>query len=84
MKKYVAALSIPALVALSACSNPEHYETDPVQVQTSRGIVTCQIYLTSMVVWDRSIDRPSNMGVKEADEYCRRAGYEIKGVDYAG
>ncbi|KUJ86119.1 hypothetical protein AVO45_03910 [Ruegeria marisrubri] len=61
---------------VSGCSiSPESMETDPVLVETSQGIVTCQLYTQSRVLWDRAIDRPESMSVQEADEVCRNEGY---------
>ncbi|TMV08542.1 hypothetical protein FGK63_05285 [Ruegeria sediminis] len=63
------------LVLVSGCApTPESLETEPVQVQTSKGVVTCQLYTHSRVLWDRAIDRPNNMSVKEGDEVCRNEG----------
>lgn len=81
-KKLLPLLTLPVVMSLSACYSPDEYETDPVEVQTSKGIVTCQLYTTRIVIWDRSINRPNNMDVAEADEYCRRAGYEVKDTAY--
>ncbi|KIC37622.1 hypothetical protein [Leisingera sp. ANG-M7] len=63
------------IAALSGCVSPEQFETTPVQLQTSKGVVTCQLYTKDRVLWDRSIDRPTSMPVQEADEICKREGY---------
>ncbi len=81
-KKLLPLFMLPVVATLSGCFEPTKYESDPVDVQTSKGIVTCQLYTTQMVIWDRSIDRPANMSVREADEYCRRAGTEVKDTVY--
>ncbi|KIC19405.1 hypothetical protein [Leisingera sp. ANG-DT] len=65
-------------VALSGCVSPENYETTPVQLQTSKGIVTCQLYTKERVLWDRSIDRPATMSVQEADAICKQEGQRQK------
>ncbi|MEM7320077.1 MAG: hypothetical protein AAF408_13770 [Pseudomonadota bacterium] len=59
---------------LSGCASPEQYETTPVKVITAKGVVTCQLYTTQLVLWDRAINRPENMTVAEADEICRQEG----------
>jgi hypothetical protein len=64
---------------LSACVlTPEAYETDPVDVETTQGIVTCQLYTENLVSWDRSIDRPATMSVQEADAVCKSEGLRQK------
>lgn len=64
-----------AAAALSACT-PKDYETPPVTVDTPQGPVVCQLYLKSMVQWDRAISRPDNMSVAAADAVCIEAGNE--------
>lgn len=76
-------LTIVAAVplALAACvSDPRAYETEPVKVQTSKGTVTCQLYTKDLVRWDRSISRPSNMSVDEADAICQAEGARQAGL----
>ena len=64
---------------LTACvSDPSAYETTPVQVKTTKGVVTCQLYTKERVIWDRAIGRPKTMSVKEADDICLREGTRIK------
>ncbi len=68
-----------ATVLVSGCSlDPKKYETTPVKVNTSKGVVTCQLYTKKRVLWDRAIDRPNNMGVEEADAVCRAEGERQK------
>lgn len=71
-----AIIVLPVLAALSACiPSPEELETTPVQVQTPKGVVTCQLYRQDRVSWDRAIDFPATkMSVPEADAYCRQEG----------
>lgn len=59
---------------LSACMDPESYETPPVQVTTDSGLVTCQLYTRKRVLWDRAIHRPEGMTVKAADAICVKEG----------
>lgn len=70
--KSLAALA--AVVVVSGCGSPADYETPPVQVSTSQGTVTCQLYTRSQVTWDRAIDRPESMSIEQADEICRAEG----------
>ncbi len=71
-----------AVMALSACSiDPSDYETDPVQVESAKGTVTCQLYTKRIVRWDRSIDRPATMSVKEADDICMAEGLRSRDAD---
>ncbi|MCU0907875.1 MAG: hypothetical protein MUF73_10595 [Rhodobacteraceae bacterium] len=68
---------VPLLAALllAACApNPAMFETAPVVINATAGPVTCQLYTTDLVVWDRSIDRPPTMPVAEADAICQAAG----------
>ncbi|MBY6065608.1 hypothetical protein KUW17_02575 [Leisingera aquaemixtae] len=74
--KFLAAFG--AIAALTGCVSPEQFETAPVQLRTSKGIVTCQLYTKERVLWDRSIDRPASMTVQEADDICKREGYRQK------
>ena len=68
----VSKLSIALLMfaGLSACINPQSYESEPVEVTTPIGVVTCQLYTRDLVVWDRAIDRPEGMTVSTADAIC--------------
>lgn len=75
----ITTLPILALV-LSGCGSPVEYESDPVVVQTPQGPVTCQLYSTSIVAWDRAIDRPAAMSVKTADTYCLNEGARRQGA----
>jgi len=60
--------------ALTACMDPESYETPPVKVTTDSGVVTCQLYTRKRVLWDRAIHRPESMTVKAADAICVEEG----------
>lgn len=75
--KITAVLSTAIL--LSACApDPQSFETEPVDVETELGTVTCQLYTERRVLWDRAIDRPKNMSVREADNICRAEGLRRK------
>lgn len=66
-------------VAISGCvPSPTTYETTPVQVETAKGVVTCQLYTRERVVWDRAINRPNSMSVEEGDAVCRAEGERLK------
>ncbi len=70
-----AMLCAAAAIALAGCApDPRSFETTPVKLETSKGIVTCQLYTKERVLWDRAIDRPENMTVREADDICRAEG----------
>lgn len=70
------AIALPLVAGLAGCiPTPEDLETTPVQVQTPKGVVTCQLYRQNRVTWDRAIDFPATkMSVPEADAYCRQEG----------
>lgn len=73
------ALLLIATLGLAACvPNPRDYETAPVQLKTPQGVVTCQLYTKKLVAWDRSIDRPAGMSVRQADDYCQAEGERMK------
>jgi len=54
------------------------YETTPVEVQSAKGVVVCQLYTRERVIWDRSIEHPGSMAVEEADGICRAEGERQK------
>lgn len=67
---------LPLVAIVAACiPSPKDLETTPVQVQTSKGVVTCQLYRQDRVTWDRAIDFPATkMSVPEADAICQQEG----------
>ncbi len=69
-------LFLPLVAGLAGCiPSPEDLESTPVKVQTSQGVVTCQLYRPDRVIWDRAIDFPADkMSVPEADAYCKQEG----------
>lgn len=69
----MALLALVTLSLLGACS-PKHFETEPVLVQTSKGVVTCQLYTRQRLDWDRSVAYPGTMTEIEADQVCIREG----------
>ena len=75
MSKKAMVMAGLALLGATACSiDPRDFETEPVEVATSKGVVTCQLYTKERVTWDRAIDRPDNMSGEEADDVCRAEG----------
>lgn len=74
MSKKLIVFALPAIFVLAGCVDPKDYETTPVKVSTSKGVVTCQLYTQERVLWDRAIDRPESMSVKEADAVCVNEG----------
>jgi hypothetical protein len=64
---------IPATV-LSGCTDPANFETTPVDVETSRGTVTCQLYAPNVVTWDQAVLAPEGMSIPEADKVCQTEG----------
>lgn len=72
-----ALLLLAAAACLTACA-PSQFETEPVEVETPAGTVTCQLYTRGMVDWDRAIARPESMSVAAADAICRQRGVELQ------
>ena len=68
------ALMLVGAIALAGCTSPAYFETEPVQVQTAQGVVTCQLYTKDVLDWDRSINRPATMSVEYADQVCKAEG----------
>ncbi len=70
----ITAIAMFAFV-LSACGlDPRNYETAPVQVETSKGTVTCQLYTPDTIVWDQAITVPAGMSIQEGDAVCKAEG----------
>ena len=70
--------SLAAATICAGCINPADYESTPVQVSTSQGIVTCQLYRPNEVLWDRATDAPRGMSIKTADNICIKEGNRRK------
>lgn len=64
-----------AAVVLSGCVRSS-YESTPVEVNTSKGKVTCQLYTPERVQWDEAIAKPEGMSKREADRICIGKGAE--------
>lgn len=69
---------VSAVLLAGCATDPRSFETTPVDVKTPQGVVTCQLYTKERVLWDRAIDRPDNMTVREADDVCRAEGVRRK------
>lgn len=69
-------IAVGALSAVAGCAGMEN-ETEPVQVNTAKGVVTCQLYLPEVVMLDESIAHPSGMSLEEADDICRQEGVRV-------
>ncbi|MDE9450685.1 hypothetical protein J3R80_09440 [Aliiroseovarius sp. Z3] len=64
-----------AAVVLSGCVRSS-YESTPVEVNTAKGKVTCQLYTPERVQWDEAIAKPESMSKREADRICINKGAE--------
>ncbi|MCK8462600.1 hypothetical protein MUY35_01890 [Aliiroseovarius sp. S1339] len=62
-------------VLLSGCLRSS-YESTPVEVNTPKGKVTCQLYTPDRVQWDEAISKPESMTKREADRICIGRGAE--------
>lgn len=72
------ALTLAASLVIAGCATSiEDYETTPVQLKTSKGVVTCQLYSHDRVMLDRAIDIPRTMTIKEGDALCKAEGVRI-------
>ncbi len=72
--KVALGLGIASLLAVSGGIDPADYETTPVEVQTAKGVVTCQLYREKQVVWDEAISIPPGMTIREGDQICVNEG----------
>ena len=73
----VVAVAIGGLILAGCVPNPDQFATRPVQIDTPGGLVTCQLYTPSRVIWDRSVARPETMTAQQADNYCRGEGQRL-------
>ncbi len=70
--------AIACAAALSGCVPSQSYESAPVQVQTSQGVVTCQLYTKDIVLWDRALSHPTEISAQAADQVCTDEGKRRK------
>ena len=74
IKSKLTPFTLVGITVLAGCSIKSGFETTPVDVQTSKGIVTCQLYTGERVLWDEAITMASSMGTEEANDVCRIEG----------
>ena len=73
--KVTAVFGCFAVVVLSGCAlDHTRYETEPVKLQTAKGVVTCQLYTENQVIWDEAIEVPAGMSIEEGDRICLAEG----------
>lgn len=77
MKKVTLFSSLAVLTVLSGCVPRVMFETEPVQIPTTKGIVTCQLYSQDITWWDHAISRPRLMSADEADDICFEMGKRV-------
>jgi len=78
MTKLFLGLALGSMVLVTGCAaslDKASYATDPVQVETDQGVVTCQLYRHNQVLWDEAIAKPASMTIEEADAVCLNEGY---------
>lgn len=61
-------------LALSGCISLKTFESEPVQLQTPKGEVVCQLYGINQTSHDTAIAWPEAMTEEEADGYCLAEG----------
>lgn len=76
--RFSSCLALMGMALTAGCLDPQSFETAPVSLQTDRGVVVCQLYTKDRVLWDRAVDRPDGMSVREADDICRAYGKSQK------
>lgn len=74
MKKLTLVMAIAATGVMAGCVDKSAYESNPVQIKTAKGTVTCQLYLRDRVQWDEAIAVPEGMEKAEGDAYCLQEG----------
>lgn len=67
-------LGCAAFLVLAGCIDPADYETAPVKLETSKGVVICQLYKPRQVIWDEAISIPPGMTIAEGDQICKNEG----------
>lgn len=65
-----------ALAVVAGCDK-SRFRTAPVQVDTAKGQVTCQLYTYTETTWDEAIARPEGMSEEEAHSVCRAEGTRL-------
>ena len=75
MKKLTLVMAIAATGVMAGCVNKSGFESNPVQIKTEKGVVTCQLYMRDRVQWDEAIAVPAGMTKAEGDAYCIQEGH---------
>lgn len=68
---------------LAGCSaeSRRSYESTPVKIETSEGVVTCQLYTRERVLWDRAIERSSTISAEDANALCVAEGLRLQQLE---
>ena len=74
MKSMLLIGSLVAASALSGCIDQQSFATTPVQVETEKGTVICQLYTLDQVLWDEAIAVPAGMSIQEGNRVCISEG----------
>ena len=68
-------VGVMSILVLTGCSiDRTAFETSPVYVVRPEGVVTCQLYWTNRVLWDRAIKVPEGMLITTGDSICHTEG----------
>lgn len=79
MNTITALLALAAVTTVAGCTiNRAAYATNPVEVLTPQGIVTCQLYSKGTTIWDEAVAAPPNLSLTAAHNICKREGLEQK------
>lgn len=73
MNTFRIAMMIGTAVTLAGCSKAS-METEPVMVDTPMGVVTCQLYTPSLLLWDTVISLPPGLSYDSGVDICKDAG----------
>jgi len=70
-----------SILVLTGCTiDRSAFETAPVYVVRPEGVVTCQLYTTSSVSWDRAIKVPEGMLITTGDSICHNEGLRRRAI----
>lgn len=75
MKKFTLVMAVAATAVMAGCVSKTAFESNPVQIKTPKGMVTCQLYTRDRIQWDESIAVPAGMTKEEGDSYCVQEGH---------
>ncbi|MEM7242571.1 MAG: hypothetical protein AAF429_10335 [Pseudomonadota bacterium] len=82
MSKIYIGLVLGSTLLITGCASTldkASYATNPVQVQTEKGVVTCQLYRSTSTLWDEAIAVPAGMSIQEGDAICQNEGFKRAG-----